>query len=277
MAGSSSEIEIIMGTNCKALALAGVMLLFQSCQKYASSTIGTTPAPSGGSTLCRMQLGIDPNVKQDTIWTISYNAINKPSVISDSMSGFTATADYDISQRIKEISTSRGDQAMFTYNINGLLSEINLGWAGHRERYVFSYTNNIVSKKSYYTDNGSGRDLVLAKEYVYTVINNNITSIKEYNATGELMRTENCSFDIQPNSFKDLSLFSYALLLGADHLIDAETYFDKNLLSKVTVTDNARITTDELVNTYTLNGKQFPVKVVSKYKSGTLNWIFSYR
>ena len=265
-----------MQTNCKALAIAGVMLMFLSCQKYVSDTNGILPALSGGSTLFRMQMGTNPNIKQDSIWTIAYNSINKPSMISDSLNGFTASATYDVSQRIKEISTSRGDQAMFIYNINGLLSTIDVAWAGRRYRYVFSYTNNIVSKKSCYSDNGSGRDLVLTKEYAYTVINNNITSIKEYSPSGDLLRVENCSFDIQPNVFKDFSLFSYSLLLGADHLIDAETYFNKNLLTRVTVTENAR-TSDELLNSYTLNGKQFPVRVISKSKNGAFTWTFSYR
>ena len=262
--------------NCKVLATAGVMLTFLSCQKYVSDTNGILPTPSGGSTLFRMQLGTNPNMKQDTVWTISYNAISKPAIISDSLSGFTASAEYDVSERIRVINTSRGDQAMFLYNINGLLNEIDVSWAGKRDKYVFSYANNIVSKKSCYSDNGSGRDFVLTKEYAYTVINNNITSIKEYSPSGELLRVENCSFDIQPNAFKDLALFTYSLLLGADHLIDAETYFNKNLLTKVTVTENAR-TSDELLNSYTLNGKQFPVRVISKNKSGTCTWTFSYR
>ena len=265
-----------MGKNRRALVLASVILLLMSCQKYVSDSGITPPAPTGGSVLFRMQLGIDPNMKQDSVWTISYNAINKPAIISDSFSGFTATATYDASQRISQILTSRGDEAMFSYNINGLLSEIRVAWSGHQDRYDFSYTNNIISKKSCYSDYGTGRDLVLTKEYAYTVDNNNITSIKEYSPSGELLQVEKCSFDIQPNPFKEFSLFSYALVLGADHLIDAESYFNKNLLSKVTVSENARAS-DELVNSYTLNGKQFPVKVVSKNKNGTFTWTFSYR
>ena len=245
------KIDLLMGKNCKVLAAACIMLTALSCQKYDSDTSVNIPATPGGTVLFRMQLGTDPNIKQDTIWTIAYNAIDKPAVITDSLTGFTATASYDVSQRISEILTSAGDQAMFSYNINGLLTEINVARAGHRERFVFSYTNNIVSKKSYYTDNGSGRDLVLTRDYVYTVINNNITSIKEYNPSGELLQTQNCSFDIQPNVFKDFSLFSYAMLLEADHLVDAETYFNKNLLIKATITNNTR-SSEVLVNNFTL-------------------------
>jgi len=265
-----------MGTNCKALSLASMMLLFLSCQKYVSDSGAVPPAPTGGSILFRMQLSNNPNRMQDSVWTVSYNAIDKPSRISDSVSGFAATATYDASQRISDIKTSRGDEAIFLYNINGLLNEIKVAGPGHQERYGFSYVNNIVSKKSYYTDNGTGRDLVLAKEYLYTVINSNITSIREYSPSGELLHTENCSFDLAPNAFKDFLLFSYAMFLDAEHLIDAETYFNKNLLKKTTITNNARAS-QELVNTYTFNDKQFPVKVVSINEGGTCSWTFSYR
>jgi hypothetical protein len=271
------KIDLLMRKNCKVLAAACIMLTVLSCQKYDDRVNGyvSTPATSGGTALFRMQLGINPNLKEDTIWTIAYNAIDKPAVITDSLTGFTATASYDASQRISQILTSAGDEAMFSYNINGLLTEINVAWGGHRERFVFSYTNNIVSKKSYYTENGSGRDLVLTKDYLYTVINNNITSIKEYSPSGELLQTQSCSFDIQPNVFKDFSLFSYAMLLEADHLMDAETYFNKNLLVKATITNNARLS-EELVNNFTLNNKQVPLKVVTKNESGTYTWTFSY-
>jgi hypothetical protein len=265
-----------MAKNYRALVTSGVILLLLSCQKYVSDSGAVPPAPTGGSVLFRMQLGTNPNIKQDSVWKIAYNAIGQPAMISDSLSGFTASATYDPSQRLSEIITSRGDEAVFAYNINGLLNEIRVAWSGHQDRYVFSYTNNIISKKSRYSDYGTGRDLVLTREYAYTVDNNNITSIKEYSPSGELLNVEKCSFDIQPNPFKNVSLFSYALALGADHLIDAETYFNKNLLTKVTVTENAR-TSEELVNSYTLNDKQFPVKVISKNANGTFTWTFNYR
>jgi hypothetical protein len=265
-----------MGKKLNALAAACAVLACLSCQKYVSDAGAVPPPPTGGSVLFRMQLGNNPNMTHDSVWTVSYNAIDKPSRISDSISGFTATATYDVSQRISDITTSRGDEAVFLYNINGLLNEIKVAGPGHQERYEFSYVNNIVSKKSYYTDNGTGRDLVLTKEYLYTIINNNITAIKEQSPSGDLLRTENFSFDIAPNAFKDFSLFSYAMFLDADHLIDAETYFNKNLLTKATVTNNARVS-QVFANTYTLNDKQFPIRVISENQNGTFNWAFTYR
>jgi hypothetical protein len=266
-----------MRMNLIAATLVCALFTFTSCQKDASNAGAPAPAPTGGTQLFRIQRGTDHNLGNDTVWSLAYNSIGKVASIADSISHENIMATYDASLRVSEIKNSHGDFASFTYNINGLLSEIKVKWASQNDRYVFSYNDNVIAKKSFYTDGGTGGQQYLFREYEYAYINGNITSIKEYSPTHELLRTETCTFGIQVNAFKDLGLFSYALLLRADHVIDPETYFNKNLLSAATISEAGKSNSDQLLNTYTLNGMQSPLKVITKVGSESFTWIFSYQ
>src|SRR5437870_3066373 len=117
-----------MRTKLIAVTLVCVLFTFMSCQKDASNAGTPAPAPAGGTQLFRIQRGTDRNLGNDTVWSLTYNSIGKVASIVDSISHENIMATYDASLRVSEIKNSHGDFASFTYNINGLLSEIKVKW-----------------------------------------------------------------------------------------------------------------------------------------------------
>jgi YD repeat-containing protein len=251
--------------SCLALSL----LLVFSCKKSNNSAQNNT----SGSSLVRIQQGVDPNITNDSVYLIKYNTSKKIASITDSLNQDTLTAAYDAGTgKLSTVTETYGTNAAFTYDGNGLLTQINYQLAGSSEQYTFEYTNGVVSKKSYYSNLGSG-GLSLQGYFTYTVANGNITSMTEYTKSGVLVVTTNFTYGTQANPFKDLSLFTYGNILGTSDVINAETYFNTNVLT------GALWNGVSIAATYTFNANQLASKLVANnnYLNYVETWMFSYK
>ena len=255
-----------MKTRLLSFLIASLILGLVSCKKDKA------PDPiNPDSKLVRIQQGVDPDLYNDTVYLLSYNPSGKVVGIMDSIYQYGLSASYDASGRLEGATDDYGDDATYTYDANGQLTQIDYTMAGSRERFVFTYTNGVVSKKSYYSDFGSGGTMTLWRDYVYTVSGGNITTIKEYTAAGALVNTENFTYGNQANIFKELGLFNYGNILGTGYLMNFESHFNKNLPTAMTSGGPT------MNNGFTYNSQQQLTKVVSTDNSGgVFTWQFSY-
>ena len=257
------------------MALCLLLLSVAACQKEITSEDntgggGSENPPAVDGKLVRIQQGIDPNLDNDTIWTVGYNGAGKISFISDSIYQDTLKATYDAAGRLTKIDDGYGTIRTFTYDANGLLTEYLWDDGSTKQKNVYTYTNSVISKRSYYTNAGSG-NLFLYRDYVYTVANGNITTIKELAPNGTEVGTRTYEYGTELNQFKGLSFFP----LGTQFFIDQETYFNKNLLKKSFV--NTQMT-GLFTNTYTLDSKQRVIKAVQTDDQGRVwTWMFEYK
>jgi YD repeat-containing protein len=252
-------------------ALAFSLALFASCKKDSSST----PPPGGSTGLVRIVQGTDPDLTNDTVYNISYNQSGKINILVDSINNHdTLVATYDGNGNLTAV-TDKGDypiDATFTYDGSNHLTQIDYVLYGVAERYVFEYTNGVVSKKSYYTDQGSG--LALWQYFTYTVTSGNITSIDIYQKNGAKLGTMNVTYGTQTNPFANLCLFNYGGRLGLDNLAPLETYFNKNVPTAFTVSGFPATTVD-----ITFDNKQQITKAVAndQYDDYFSTWQFYYK
>ena len=252
-----------------------LLILVAACQKEITSEDnagggGTENPPATDGKLVRIQQGVDPNLDNDTIWTVGYNGAGNISFISDSIYQDTLRATYDAAGRVTKIADGYGTTRSLTYDANGLLTEYLWDDGSTKEKDVYTYTNGVVSKRSHYTNAGSG-NLFLWRDYVYTVTNGNITTIKEYAPNGTQTGTQTYEYGTEANQFKGLCFFP----LGTSFFIDEETYFNKNLLKKAVINTSM---TGTFTNTYTMDSKKRIIKTVQTDDTGrTWTWMFEYK
>ena len=256
--------------------------VFTSCQKDLTfdnvDNTNTTPippptsTPPGNQKLFRIQQGVNPDLTDDTIWHISYNAAGKIRTIVDSLAQDTLVANYDASGRLVSTFDSYGDNATYTYNADNQLAVLSYDWAGSKERFLFTYAGGTIQKKSYYSNLGSGA-LKYLGDFIYTVTGGNITSIKAYTASGTLISTSTFAYGSEPNPLKDLSLFNYANRLGMDYIMDIETYFNKNLWTKATISSASL----DFNIVYLFNSQRLTKAMANRSGGGVFTWQFGYR
>ena len=264
------------------VAFSFVFISLNSCQKEVEGDIvggggGTGQPPPSNTRLYRIQEGTDPNLDNDTIWIINYTADGKMHSITDSLYADSNVATYDASGRITEVKGTYGDKGTFIYNASGQLTEIRMLWAGAKEKYVFTYTNGVVSKKSYFTDAGTGGAQFLWRDFEYTLSGGNITNIKVLDKNGAVLGNETRTYGSQQNNFKDVALFNYGGQMGTSQLIDVETYFSKNLVTGGTYNVSGT-TSYSYTNAYTMNAQQAASKAVMNLSYGDVfTWQFYYK
>ena len=260
----------------KILRMSGTFVLaitfFIACKKSNSST---PPVNNSSGTMIRIQQGIDPDLTNDTVYKITYNDSKKISMLVDSVQADTLVTTYDASGNLTAV-TDKGAypiNATFTYDAGNHLTQYDYVLAGSSERYTFDYTGGVVSKKSYYSNLGSG-SLQLQGYYTYTVSGGNITGIAIFKANGTQLGAVTVTYGTQANPFSNLCLFNYGDRLGLDDMAPIETYFNKNLVTEATVTGFPATT---LTNTF--DGKQELTRVVAndQVNGNLLTWQFYYK
>jgi hypothetical protein len=254
-------------------AIIPVSLLFGACKKDTP----LTPNPQGSTgALVRIQEGTDPDITNDTVYLISYNSSNKIKALTDSINQDTLVPTYDNSGNLTSIaevnSWGYGTNAAFTYDANNLLIQTSYNLAGSNEKYVFTYTNGVISKRSYYSDLGMGGAQNLQGYVTYTVTGGNITDVKAFTAGGVQLGEVTATYTAQLNTFKTLSLFNYGNILGMS-ILTYETWFNTNQLSAVTASGLSA------TSTFTLNQAGAPVKIITNdmIDGWLLTWMFSYK
>jgi hypothetical protein len=253
-------------------ALAALLLLFSACKKDSN--------PGGGSqasgTLIRIQEGTDPNIVNDTVYLLSCNAQKKITVILDSLYQDSLLASYDASGNLIEVDdngTYGLGSSSLTYNTNNQLTEIDEVVAGQKNQYLFTYTNGIVSKKTYNTDFGSGAALQLYSYDIYTVSAGNITDMKEYDASSNLTSETTFSYGPQANPLQLIGLFNFGNRLGTSDIAAYETYFNKNILTGFSISGQ----TATMTNSFNSSQQLTRVLDNNQIYQGVFTWLFSYK
>jgi YD repeat-containing protein len=181
-----------------------------------------------------MRQGIIPG--DDTVYVVKYDASNRITSIIDSVYEDTLKVTYNIAGKVSAVQDEGWDPATFTYNDAGQLTEIFYEAGEYSERYVFEYTNGVLSKKSEYAQtNANSPVLNLWKYHTYVVTNGNITNMKEYSAADALLSETTFTYSAYPNALKPLSLLNSRNTLGLGDLANHETYFNNNLIASSTV------------------------------------------
>jgi YD repeat-containing protein len=246
------------------------LLLFSACKK----TGGSGGSSSSGGKLVRIQQGIDPNLYNDTVYLISYNASGKIATLIDSVNGDTLTTSYDANGNLTGINDfDIGLTPVFTYDANNLLTQVDYNLAGSNEEYTYSYTNGTLSRINYNSDLGMGGGLTLQGYFLVTFAAGNISEIKSYTPGGSLQVDLVLGYDAQANLFKSLSLFDVGGRLGSDDIFNQFTYFNTNLLTSV---KQSGVTS---TSNYTFNSSQEPTRIVTNDLIGgdVFTWQFSYK
>lgn len=250
------------------------LILFAACKK---SSVGGGGGNQPGNALIRIQEGVDANITNDTVYLLTYNSSGQLTVLLDSLYQDSLVATYSGGKltAVNDVGAFSLGNSSFTYDGNGLLTEIDCSVAGSNEKYTFEYTGGIVSKKSYFSDFGLGGAQQLYSYDVYTVTNGNITDMKDYNAASNLNFESTFTYGTQsnPNTFKTLGLFNFGNRLGTQDIIGYETYFNKNILTGFAISGlNASATN-------TFNSQQLPTKIVmnDQYNQWLLTWQLSYK
>jgi len=255
----------------KNLLIAGscLVLLITSCKKSNDSS--TSSPPTGA--LIRVQQGTDANIAKDTVFLIKYNSANKIASITDSLLHDTLVAQYDAGNKLSSVHSTRNINATYTWDANGLLTQLNYTYGSDSERYTFEYTNGVMSRKNYYINLGSGTYTLMGYN-TYIVLGGNINRVNAHAADGTLEYTLTYTYGTQSNTFKDLGLFNYGGHLGSDDIIDIDTWFNTNLRATISKDDGSLIS-----NTYTLADKQQVAKAVSSNVTygDVFTWMFTYQ
>jgi len=250
--------------------LALSVLTFAACKKNSSSP--TDPGNTATGKLTRIQQGIDPDITNDTVYLISYNAAGKITSLIDSVNKDTLVPSYDNNGNLTAITDKPYlFNATFTYDGSNRLTQIDY-YIGSNERVTFDYTNNVVSKKSQYSDVG-GSGLAVENYYNYTVTSGNITDVKAYTANGTLIADGVITYSSQPNPFQQLSLFNYDNRLGLDDISSIESFFNKNIITGLTESDGT------VTANLTYNSQQQPSKAVvtDNINDWLLTWQFTFK
>ncbi len=209
---------------CQLFFLTILSSLLVCCNKQADKQM----VNNKGTQLVRIQQGTDPAT--DTVNLISYNTQNKIEMITDSTNDVSLNASYNAQGRLSGINTTFSFNASYTYDGNGLLTEVNTDVVGVHDQYIITYNNGVIAEKKWYTQVNVSGPPSLWETFKYTVTDGNITDIKEYRYDGTLISDKELDYDLEPNPFKELSLFNFANVLGTDEIFNLDTYFNKNIL-----------------------------------------------
>src|ERR1700753_2328654 len=182
------------------------LVLFASCKK--NNVTGGGGGQSGTS-MVRIQEGTDTDITNDTVYLLRYNSSAQLTVLLDSLYQDSLVATYTSGKltAVNDVGAFSLGSSSFTYDANGLLTEIDCNVAGSNDKYTFEYTSGVVSKKSYYSDFGLGGAQNLYSYDVYTVTNGNITDMKDYDAANNLNYDATFTYGSQANpaTFKTLA------------------------------------------------------------------------
>lgn len=228
--------------------------------------------------LVKIRQGVDPAT--DTVYLISYNNENKITAITDSTYGESLTATYNAQGYLTSITAPYDFNAAYTYNADGLLTEVNAQLFQEHDRFVITYINGVVDEKKWYTSFGAGETPYLAQTSKYTVTDGNVTNIKQYRPDGSLATSTDFEYDLEPNPFKELSLFNYYNVLGADPIFNPDTYFNKSILHSLK-TNGYEYSNTNLYNNEVDSDNLLSIEVFFLPKSSLepsfLTWHFFYR
>jgi len=247
------------------------VMVFTACKKNNDS--GTPPDSSTGA-LVRIQQGTDPDITNDTVYNISYNASNKISILVDSLYTDTLVATYDGSGNLTAVTDKGGYpiNAALTYN-GSSLTQVDYVLAGSAERYTFEYTGGVVSKENYYSNLGAG-PLQLQGYLTFTVSGGNITGTKAYHANGVLISEVTLTYGSQPNPFANLCLFNYGNRLGMDNIAPLEAYFNKNIATGITVSGLSAMS---VTNSFDSKSRIGKIIANDNINQEMFTWMFSYK
>jgi hypothetical protein len=248
------------------------MSVFVACKK--SNNSNPNPSNTTSGSLVRIFQGTDPDITNDTVFLITYNQAGKIALIVDSIYSDTLAGSYDDHGNLISVTGSGSNLAnesvTYTYDANNNLTQIDAMVNGETQQTIFAYTNGLVSKRSYFTNSGSG-PLQLYRYFTYTVTNGNISAINIYQPNGTLLGTTNVTYGSQTNPYSNLCLFNFDGYMGIDAIAPVESYFNKNILSG----DNTNSSPTTIENTF--NSKQEPTKVISNDGNSLFTWQFYYK
>ena len=250
------------------LAALTILVPNVSCKKSSSG-----PNNSGsGAKLVRIQQGVDPNIANDSVYLITYNTAGLITAVIDSLNKDTLATSYDGNNNLTGWQETYGTSTAFTYN-GSQLTEIDQELAGTHNQYVYTYTNNVLSRMDFNSDFGLGGSVSLQNYYLITMTSGNITDIKTYTALGNLQSDQTLTYGSQANTFISMSLFNVGGYLGTDDIFNQLTWFNKNLLTG-SLQSGFKISSN-----YTFNSAQEPVKVVTsdQYAGAVYTWQFWYK
>jgi hypothetical protein len=257
-----------------------LLVCFISCKKESGANNSGTGG--NGTQLIRIQQGINP--KTDTVFKLTYKDSNIASIFDSIFGGYTNLHDtlntvYAGSMLQSAADAAGSIKASYIYDGNGLLTEIDANVYGENDKYLYTYTGNNVSQKTWYSDFGEGGTLVLYQTIEYTVADGNITEAKRYNASNTLMTDVTFTYTAQIHSaiFKQLALLDIGDFLGFNDfegfdIGGCDTYFNADMMSGYTYGTTVAMFPD------ILNANQLPVKIIDTDGPDYIfTWQFSYR
>jgi antitoxin component YwqK of YwqJK toxin-antitoxin module len=162
------------------------------------------------------------------------------------------------------------DNMTFTYNDANQLTEADYDDGYVILKYTFEYTSGILSKKTFYQNQGPGTAVTLYRYYTYVFTNGNITDMKEFDGADNLQGETTYTYNSDANLFQTLGLLNTYNAFGADDLANLDTYFNKNL------TATATTASDKINYTYTYNTHKQLTKVVVSAPYATYTRMFGY-
>jgi len=211
-----------------------IAMVFISCSKAKDKpdNIETESAP-----IFRIQRGTAP---KDTVYLIRYDEKKRIKSIQysyNSINYFEYFPTYESAGNLTSLviryDDGLRDPITYKYNADNLLTEINMPG----RRYVYEYTNGVLSKKSYYAASRADDPTPdsLWRYYTYEVANGNIVSRKEYISTGTRPAREMFfTYTNDKNVFKPLTLINFDNALALAGVGDEEKFFNKNLVASYT-------------------------------------------
>jgi len=246
--------------------------IFTACKKSNSDT---PPPTNSGTALFRIQQGTDPDITNDTVYHIIYNADKKISMLVDSLANDTLVATYDGSGNLTAI-TDKGAypiNATLTYNSANSLTQVDYILAGSHERYTFEYNGSVVSKENYYSNLGAG-SLTLQNYSTYTVSGGNVTGLTAFMGNGTPIGSATLTYGTQTNPFGNLCLFNYGNRLGMDNIAPIESYFNKNIGTGIVVFGVPAMT---VTNTFDSKSQLGKIVANDMVNDELLTWQFYYK
>ncbi len=171
--------------------LLALFSLMSACQKqFITSTLPASTTAHKGL-LSRIQQGTDRNLNNDTINMLLYDSRNRLITIIDSVYQDTLTGYYNeagLLETVREISPYGNDHCTYTYNSDSQLTVTDETISGVHQQYLYEYTENVLSKATYFSNAGAG-SLVLSRYCYYTVTDGNISEVSEYTANGNVLKS----------------------------------------------------------------------------------------
>ncbi|NLR60951.1 hypothetical protein HGH93_22805 [Chitinophaga polysaccharea] len=213
-----------------------IFIGLMSCSKEKSAEPDNQPPepnPAASGLLSGWRQGT--TTQDDTLFTITYDDKKRIKNVNNTSDRDEFIASYDNADNLIEIAENyRGDTSemmTFKYNANNQLIEADHHLFGHPNRFLYEYTNGVLSKKSYYTitNLNEPNTLNLWRYFTYEITNGNVTHRKEYNSAGELQAEVSYTYTTNANIFQPLSLLNYINNLGLDGVANDESLINNNM------------------------------------------------